>query len=52
MVFAVCIMLLVGSFFILLLIAKGQISFVATFPPVDCNVIKDQYGDRIEMYAY
>jgi len=42
--FTICIGLLVGSFFILLATSKGQISFSATFPPVDCSIIREQYG--------
>jgi len=51
-VFTVCIGLLVGSFFILLTIAQGQIRYAVTFPPVDCPNVEEQYGSRIEEYAY
>jgi len=39
MVAAVCVGLLFASAFILFSIAKGQMNFSATFPPVDCNNI-------------
>jgi len=50
--FTICIGLLVGSFFILLATSRGQITFAATFPHINCPNLVKQYGEKLELYAY
>jgi hypothetical protein len=46
--FSINIGLLIGSFILLMLIARSQIIYAATFPPVDCGNIRNQYGATLE----
>ena len=50
--YAVVLIILIASFFIILRIAVMQINFAKVFPDVDCDKIDTTYGATLPEYAY